>query len=160
MARDEQSPENLLTEATALVERIEISLPDGQPNVVLGFRRNGAASIYFGEDPAYHFNAQGQLRRAFIDGQLVKAERGRLVAMTRRRTDREVQLCRRELNAEETVRVADDLLRRMAALANSLGDGGYRVVGQVPDGADVLGRGQRLLRDMAGAPKIAQSPHA
>src|SRR5204863_2544475 len=78
MAREESSREDLLREATALVERIEL-IPNGSTSdgrIVAGFRRNGALSVFFGEDPVYQFNAAGELRRAYTDGKLLKADRG------------------------------------------------------------------------------------
>jgi hypothetical protein len=159
MARQEHTREDLLAEATALVERVEIALDGSQQHVVVGFRRDGSASIYFGEDPAYHFNSQGELRRAYLDGRLLKAERGRLVAMTRERTDREVQLLSRELSTDETARVVEDLIRRIAALAQLLDGRRYQVVGKDPIDADVLVRGRSLLHNLAAELIIAQSPH-
>ena len=70
--------EDLLREATALVERIEL-VPhrdrqfDASEPIVVGFRADGALSIFFGDDPVYQFNAAGELRRAYCDGLLFKA---------------------------------------------------------------------------------------
>src|SRR5215216_4505512 len=93
MAREGSSREDLLREATALVERIEL-LPRTTDrsmvasdlvgeHIIAGFRRDGALSIFFGEDPVYQFNAAGALRRAYCDGKLLKAARGRLAALQR-----------------------------------------------------------------------------
>src|SRR5215212_742956 len=111
MARDESSREDLLREATALVERIELrpratdfstaaSKLIDQP-IVAGFRRDGALSIFFGEDRVYQFNPAGELRRAYCNGKLLKATRGRLASLDRARTQHEVQLARHELSAIE-----------------------------------------------------------
>ncbi|HEX3599001.1 MAG TPA: hypothetical protein VHU84_02590, partial [Lacipirellulaceae bacterium] len=77
MSREESQREDLIREATALVERIEISFdasvsndPDSPQQVIIGFRANGALSIFFGEDPVYQFNSAGDLRRAYWNGQL------------------------------------------------------------------------------------------
>ena len=84
MAREEADREDLLGDATAFVERIEWRLPSGDPTaqsdppgqiVFAGFRADDAVSFYFDADPVYHFNAAGQLRRAFCQGLLLKAER-------------------------------------------------------------------------------------
>src|SRR5262245_10991650 len=87
MAREESDREDLLREATALVERIELIVDIGNAgqHVVAGFRTNGAASIFFGADPVYQFNAAGELRRAYCDGVLIKGSRGRLVSLSRKR---------------------------------------------------------------------------
>src|SRR5687767_7509073 len=99
MAREETDREDILREATALVERVELLVPGCAESVVMGFRRNGSASFFFGADPVYQFNTSGELRRAFVTGQLIKADRGTLAAFDRHRTETEVQFVRRDLNA-------------------------------------------------------------
>src|SRR5262245_23531542 len=101
MARQESAREDILREATALVERVELQVPNAPEHVVVGFRRNGAASVFFGADPVYQFNEAGELRRAYVGGELYKAERGGLVALCRERGEREVALVRRELANDE-----------------------------------------------------------
>src|SRR5690606_4241518 len=97
MARQEQDREDLLKEATALVERVELAI-DGMPeHVVVGFRADGCASFYFGPEPVWHFNTSQELRRAYVGGLLYKAEQGRLVSLQRNRTSGQVQLLRHEL---------------------------------------------------------------
>src|SRR6184192_244955 len=98
MARVERDREDLLAEATALVERVELEVAGWPGHVVLGFRASGCGSVYFGADEAYQFNTTGELRRAYRDGALYKAERRRLVRLARQRTAEEVQLIRHELN--------------------------------------------------------------
>lgn len=147
MARHESDREDLLREATALVERIEVAarnvLPDD--NLVVGFRREGAASFYFGADPAYHFNPVGELRRAFCDGLLVKAECGRLVSMRRERTDDEVQLHRHDLSDVEQSQFLERMRLLLKSLASALDRGDYSIVGQVPEDRDVVGRVREWL---------------
>src|SRR6188472_3162282 len=111
MARDESNREDLLREATALVERIELlpqsagaaqslNLAEGEP-VVVGFRADGALSAFFGADPVYQFNAEGELRRAYVSGLLFKAAQGRLISLNRVRTASEVQLVLHALSSGE-----------------------------------------------------------
>src|SRR5512138_3714273 len=102
MSRHESDREDLLREATALVERVELSVAGMTENVVAGFRRDGAASFFFGADPVYQFNAAGELRRAFVGGLLYKTDRGKLVEMRRERTAEAVELRSRQLDAVET----------------------------------------------------------
>ncbi len=64
MARHEEEREDLMRDAKALVDRIELVVPGFEEPVVVGFRTNGAASFYFGQDAVYHFNSQLELRRA------------------------------------------------------------------------------------------------
>jgi hypothetical protein len=159
LARQEYEREDLLAEATALVERVEIVLaPETRPHIVIGFRRDGAVSLYFGEEPAWHFNTAGELRRAYADGRLYKAERGLLVALDRRRTEREVQLIRHELTAEETATLLACLRQSVIELAMALDARQYRLIGQVPAEAEVLTRVRPLLAALAERVPIAAGP--
>ena len=156
MAREESSREDLLREATALVERIELAL-SGQ-HIVAGFRRDGSLSIFFGEDPVYQFNAAGELRRAYSSGQLIKALDGRLVAMRRVRTEHEVQLVRHELSREEEAEFVRQMNERLRDFARRVEANDVAVVGHVPDGADVLGRVKASLAAQ-GEVRIAARPN-
>lgn len=104
MAREQQDREDLFAEATALVRRLE--LIGGATPVLIGFRRDGAGSVYASPDEVYHFTIQGELRRAFRAGLLYKAERGRLVELSRERTEAAVNLWRRELSDAEAAAFA------------------------------------------------------
>ena len=73
MARNQSDREDLLREATALVERAELRISGWSEPVVVGFRRGGGASLFFGGKEVYQFNAGGELRRAFVAGRLIKA---------------------------------------------------------------------------------------
>jgi hypothetical protein len=161
MARYEADREDLLREATALVERIELAVTD-DPNadhVVVGFRRNGAASVYFGGEPAYHFNSAGELRRAFDRGALIKAEQGRLVEMRRNRKADVVALENKMLADAEQQRLVDEIQADLRRLATELREGRYSVIGQVPAEVDVRGRVTAWLEGL-GTVEIASSPHA
>jgi len=138
MAREESSREDLLREATALVERIELDV-SGE-HVVAGFRSDGSPSVFFGEDPVFQFNAAGQLRRAFCSGRMIKAVRGQLVALERNRTEQEVQLVRHELSASEQADLLAQMGERLRKLENDLHTGTFTIVGQHPADADVIGR--------------------
>lgn len=156
--RLEVDREELLAEATAMVDRIELAVDGLADTVVVGFRRQGAASVYFGADPVYQFNVQGELRRAYCDGALYKADRGRLAAMVRRRTDSAVELMRRDLDGDEQgafVERMSDYLRR---LREALAAGRFRVIGQVSSG-DVLARIRRWLAETPLPPPIARRPN-
>lgn len=157
MARNEQDREDLLSEATALVERIEI-VPAGQETpVVIGFRSNGAASIYFGGDPVYHFTSSGSLRRTFIDGLLYKSVNGSLVSLRRERTEQAVQLVRHELTSVEQSHALDALKNRLESLRQAISSQSFEMIGQVPDGADLIGRIEEWLAQLVNV-GIAQSP--
>jgi hypothetical protein len=159
MAREESDREDLLREAVALIERVELKPPAGE-NIFFGFRRDGSASCYFGPDPAFHFNTRHELRRAYVDGLLYKAEQRKLIALRRERTTGEVQLIRHECDRKETAALLDDLETRLSALAAMLASGELTIVGQVPSEIDVVARVSDWLQSLDRPIAIATSPHA
>src|SRR5437016_5665990 len=108
MARHESDREDLLREATALVERVEMRNPGCDEPVVAGFRRDGSVSFYFGADPVYQFNSAGEFRRGYVAGMLYKAERGRIIKLERKRGEHSVDLLRNELDAAEAAALLND----------------------------------------------------
>lgn len=148
MARNEQDRGDLLAEARALVERVELRCTSFEDNIVLGFRRDGCASFYFGQQRAYHFNAQRQLRRAYNAGQLFKAERGQLVSLIRQRQAHEVQLLRHNLTDVETREFLDRAWQDLQTLAAAIAEENLEIVGCIPIDADVVGRAARWLSDL------------
>jgi hypothetical protein len=161
MAREEHGREDLLREATALVERIEL-VPSDDPvgeRVIVGFRPDGAMSIYFGSDTAFHFNSGRELRRAHGSGLLYKAEQGELVSLERVRQATEVQLIRRTLSQESLKGFLTGVRARLAKTAEDIQSGRLVQIGQVPADADVLGRARAWLATV-GLIVVAQSPHA
>ena len=161
MARDESDREDLLREATALVERIELS-PEAATgstaeNVVIGFRAGGAVSIFFGADPVYQFNAAGELRRAYCDGLLYKASHRRLVSLRRVRQQNEVQLLRHDLTDAEQRDFIASMQKCLRNLSDNLDSGRGSVVSQVPPEANVLTRVRGWLAEHR-EPGIAATP--
>lgn len=171
MAEQEVDREDLLREATALVERIELRWGRGDSvrtgamggeaePLVIGFRRDGAISFFFGVDPVLQFNAQGELRRAYRHGKLLKAERGLLVELKRERSPGAVRLVRREVPLEETRAWLEGVVRRLQQLQEQLQNHVYAISGQVPEDRDVLGRVQSWLDQLPALIVIARRPHA
>lgn len=158
MAREESDREDLLREATALVERIELGLinADSSKHIVVGFRSNGAASFFFGSRTVYQFNAAGELRRAFCEGQLIKASRGRLISLRRNRVQNETQLLSRELNDAEQAEFLESMSKCLREFVTTLNSRNITIVGQVPDNANVLSRVQSWLAKHE-VPTIARS---
>ena len=158
--RHESDREDLLREATALVERAELLVQvEGEP-IVVGFRRDGSLSVFFGPDPVYHFNSTGELRRAYVGGLLYKAESGVLVVLRRERSEREVALVRRELGTQEAKGLLITARNRLAQLGEVLSRGEFQLVGQVPADADVAGRVRDWLSALPPLLPLAKSPHA
>jgi hypothetical protein len=160
MARQQADRENLLREATALLTRIELAIPGFNESITCGFRSDGSASFYFGADPVYQFNAAGQLRRAFVGGTILKAERGRLVALSRARSASEVALIRHELTDSEMRVLISDLCGDLQRLKTALEARAFLVAGQVPADADVAGRVLTWLENSPPAVQIAPAPNA
>jgi hypothetical protein len=158
MARSEENREDLLREATALVERVELRVDGFTESIVLGFRSKGACSIFFGADPVYQFNVRRELRRAYRAGKLLKAERGRLVELTRKRTADATQLVRRDFSDAETAAIAGDVQAQLVKLRDALAANRYEIVGQVPENVDVVGRCRDELAMWRREFRIADSP--
>lgn len=158
MARQEREREDLLREATALVARVELRVDGFAEPIVCGFRRNGAASFYFGSEPVYQFNAAGLLRRAFAGGQLIKAESGSLVALQRQRSEEQVTLVRQPWSWSQGQQFLKELQERLAALQEALETGRYEVVGQVPLEADVVTAVRDWLARLPRPIAVARSP--
>jgi len=159
LARNEQDREDLLREATALVERVELRVAGWDEPLVIGFRRSGAGSIYFGADPVYQFNDQLELRRGYLDGRLLKAENGRLVWLDRRRTATAVELIREEITADSQQKLLDRAARELDDVLRRLRESEYEMVGQVPADAPVLPRVVAWLATLSPL-RVAAAPNA
>jgi hypothetical protein len=158
MPRQESDREDLLLEATALVERVELTAADRVAPIVAGFRSDCSLSIFFGAEPVYQFNSAGELRRAYANDQLLKALQGRLVALRRERHGDEVQLLRHELDAAEQLSFLDEMSARLGKFACDIDTGFLRIAAQVPQHCDVLSRVRSWLGDHPN-PSIAQRPN-
>lgn len=167
MTRHEADREDLIAEATALVQRAEIDYRDaeGRPaTVVVGFRRDGSLSCYFGAEPVYQFNAQHQLRRAYLDGRLLKAQRGQLVALRRERTGGEVQLLTSTLSEQATAHLLQAIESSLRQVAAAVADGRAEIRRQVPaaDDPQAAGLRQRIAAELlraAATGEVAQRPN-
>jgi hypothetical protein len=160
MARDSESREDLMREATALVVRCEFTLPQEPEPIVVGFRANGCGSIYWGEDPAYHFNSHNELRRAYVGGLLFKAEGRRLVSLRRERGGGAVALWRHELGREEQQALLADVALRADRLFAAIQTGQAALVRQVPEAGGVRERLRRWLTSIPRPIGVAIAPHA
>jgi len=161
MARSAQDREDLLRDATAYVSRVQLrfATAERQQIVFAGFRASGAASLFFDQDPVYHFNVSGQLRRAFVDDLLIKAEHGRLIQWQRQQREQEVAMLRKELNDEHQQDFCTAVLTRFSSLQQALASGNYTVDGQInaaPD-EDLISHLQTFLQHFTTV-EIASSP--
>ncbi|REJ67760.1 MAG: hypothetical protein DWQ31_10250 [Planctomycetota bacterium] len=157
MARQESDREDLLNEATALRERIELTHSGEDEPVTVGFRAGGDISFYFGPEVVYQFNAAGQLRRAHLGDRLIKAERGRLVALKRVRTPEATTLQRFDVDETQTAEIFAAMRSRLEALLKILERGDFHIVGQVPAEQPLIERIVRELPALLEA-EVAPSP--
>lgn len=159
MAQEERDREDLLREAVALVDRVEL-LVAGEPEpVTAGYRRDGSLSLFFGADPVWQFNARGELRRGYRAGKLLKAVRGRLVELTRERTAAATELLSRDLSVPEQQAAIAEALARLASLHAALSAGRYEVVGQVPPEVDVVAKLRTSLVTLSAGFAVAHAPN-
>ena len=156
--REQQPPEELLREATALVERVSFHARHWQGPVVIGFRSNGAASIYFGEDPVYQFNRDDELRRSHWRGQRIKAQQRQLKLVQRDSGSSRMHLLTTDLDAPQTKQFVDELANHLEQLRGVVHHRNLRVIGQIPEHPDLLPRLHRWLESLGSHPTIAMSP--
>jgi hypothetical protein len=169
MAQQESPREDLLREATALIERLELvpragssSRPESHNSdspIVAGFRAGGGLSIFFGEDPAYHFNAAGELRRAYVDSLLYKAINGELVSLSRIRSAEQVELRSHKLSAPEQAAFIQRISKRLSDLVTDIAANSIVAREQVPPDNDVLDRLRTWLANHLDL-QIASRPNA
>jgi len=133
LAKQEIDREDILREATALVNRVELEVSgraDGD-RIVFGFRECGSLAVYFGADPVYQFNATPALRRAYHHGCLLKAVDCQLVSMRRERQDGKLQLLSTSWDDEKTQEFIGQVSRDMFQLVGAIEAGEARVIGFV-----------------------------
>ncbi len=156
MAQHEADREDFLRDATALVPRFELILPGELKTVLAGFHNDGRLSIYFGADPAYHFDAARRLRRAFVAGQLYRSQGVTMARLTRVRTAEATELQRYDLTAPELAEFLARLHTRMQSLAAAMAAGTTQVLAQEPTGDDYVVQLRLAAAGIAAAgPKLS-----
>lgn len=138
MARHEADREDLMREATALRERVEMTVSGEPESVVAGFRSDGRLSLYFGPDPAYHFDSAGRLRRAFCAGELYRSQGTTLARLQRQRSDAATTLERHDLTAVELAQFVTEMRERLEGLRRALEQQAIQVLRVVPADGDIL----------------------
>jgi hypothetical protein len=147
MARQSHHREDLLRDATALDPRImlEVCIMGEACEVFAGFRKPESLAIYFDDDPVYQFNSQGELRRAFVAGSIIKADKGQLVSWERSETVDQTAMMSQRLNPEATQDLTNAMLTRFADLKAAIALGNPKIVGQVPPDGDAFEKLQKWL---------------
>lgn len=160
MAREQHDREDLLAEASSLIERISLRAAGFDEELLIGFRRDHSASFYFGQPRVYQFTSDGQLRRAFVDDLLFKAEGGRLISLRRQREPQAVSMVRHELDAAEQAAFLREMNAQLETLHHALAKQHFEVQGQVGSGGNLVERICCWLDEFAGSGRIADSPRA
>ncbi len=128
MARNEQSHEDLMVEATAFPNRVEIQLDSLREPIVIGFKRSGGMSIYFGEDPVYQFDELHSLRRVYLEGHPYRSSGTTLTKLTRSRSPEQTVLLNEDLSDAECRRVMDEMINRLIFLRDALESGQRKIL--------------------------------
>lgn len=143
MSRHEADREDLMRDATALCERVELRLACRAEPVVAGWHRDGRCSIYVGPDPVFHFDAEGRLRRSFSAGDLYRSQGHTLARLRRARSEDSSNLERHDLTPDELEAFLTEMRTRLEELHQELHADQVTVLRETPLGADLSGR----LRD-------------
>ncbi|MCR9198137.1 MAG: hypothetical protein NXI04_05810 [Planctomycetaceae bacterium] len=123
MARHEHDKEDLIADATVLVDRAEYRLPRGILDgclVTVGFRDSDQLSVYFEQDPFYQYDADGRLRRGLEDGYLYRSQTQTLARMHRERDRNQTMLIRHDLTTDELAAFRQRMRTRITGLADVL----------------------------------------
>jgi hypothetical protein len=148
MARNEADREDLIREATALVDRLELIVPGFDAPVTAGFRRHGGLSLFFDQDPVYQFDSAGRMRRGFVAGKLFRSQGDTLAELTRQRTDAATTLLRRDLPADELAGFRNMMLQTLQRLADQLAAGTVVVQRAVAESESPLNRVAESLQQI------------
>ena len=165
MALFPEPREDLLSEATAMPERGELTVPGESAAVFVGFRRDGAASIYLGEDPVLHFDTHGRLRRMYFSSEQIVAQRGRLVGYLRSPSTSPPQARRmtahlRPLSADQQRQMLSAVEPRLQRVLRTVADGTARWTGSTVPTDQLRQRLASLAAATADGIRLAQRPHA
>ena len=138
MARHEADREDLMREAVALTQRIELRVSGFDDLITIGFRANRAMSVFMGQDPVYQFDSEGRLRRAYAGGFLYRSQHQTLARLQRFRTNQETQLLRYDLNEQELVDFREAMRSTLQSVLDKLQQHTVEVVRSVPEDLTLL----------------------
>jgi len=152
LARHETDKEDLIRDATALVERAEIICEGWSAVITIGFFRDGRCAVYFDQDPFYQYDCRGLLRRAFDSGLLYRSQGSTLAQINRRRTTSgnsgkgTVMLCRRDLSGAEVRQFGERMTLHINRLHKSIEPGEYSLCRAVTSDGEVPARTLPMLK--------------
>ncbi|MCA9263054.1 MAG: hypothetical protein KDA60_04375 [Planctomycetales bacterium] len=157
--RERREREDIMREATALVERAEFQIAGSSVVYIVGFRRNGALSLFCDEDPVFQFTSAHELRRGYWNGTLIKAEVGRLVRLIRQRSESESLLIRRELSVDESSEFLAKARETLDAIVSAHQQHATTVLQSHPEDLDVIDKFVRWTRELPNSIPVAASPN-
>ena len=120
MAIEEHDREDLLRDGRTMAVRGELVL-DGV-TIVIGFRRQGQFSLYWGADRVFQFDESQQLRRVYLDGRKYAAESGELIELTRPTRGGRVELTRQGVDESTTSTIVDTISGTLSRLSAIISD--------------------------------------
>jgi len=139
MARQESDRDDLFAELAALSPRLELQIPGGPEAVCAGRREStGGWSLFFGPDRVYHFDGEGRLRRAYVEGFLYRSEGTTLSRLRRQRSAGETTLLRHDLNATELATFLNGMRSTIRRFLDEIRANRVAVGRVVPESPDVL----------------------
>ena len=151
MAVNEDDREDLIREAVALPDRVELSVAGFEAPITIGFRANLAMSIFVGQDPVYQYDPDGRLRRAFVDGLLYRSQHTTLAMLKRERTETQTILLRTDLGNTELALFQETMSDLLRLLYQKLVGSEFRTLRSVPESAD------HVLRILAALKTVRQA---
>jgi hypothetical protein len=155
MARQESDREDLWAEAIALTSRIELADAGPFAPVLIGYRDNGWLSFYFGQDVMLQFTSEGELRRAYRNGELFRTQGDRLSRLRRSRPPEETALLRYDLSPSELADFQSWVHAALRELKTAISHNRARVLREVNAGsAPLLSRIQESLDQILAAERF------
>lgn len=151
MARNEADKEDLMADATALIERAEYCHPDTSATlgiVTVGFRRDDSLSLYFDQDPFYQFTSDGLLRRSYENGFLYRSQQETLAKLNRIRSEQQTTLQRTDLTPPELEDFRQRMLKHLNGFLDLLESGDYNRPRCVSERGDLDQRTITALRNV------------
>lgn len=151
MARTEDDREDLMREAVALPNRVELTVGGFDEFITIGFRANAAMSIFIGPDSVYQFDAEGRLRRSFVDGLLYRSQHTTLARLKRERSETQTSLLRTDLSEEDLLEFRRTMQSLLSSLEQKLAVGDFKTIRCVPESSNHISRILVALATVRGA---------
>lgn len=137
MARIEADREDLFEEFRAATHKWELRVAGIAAHTVLGVRKDGRISFYFGGDPCYHFSSNHELQRAFAEGWLYRSQGTTLARLHRERTPDATSLIRHDLSQAELNQFLETMRAHLSQLQTALGHDGVQLIRAEPENASL-----------------------